>query len=1052
MGKEYYYQGCGNSNNNNSSSKSSDNDNIDLGLLPPHVFSIADNAYRTMNDKLNDMSSPLSTSTSSDNTNTINISCADQSILVSGESGAGKTVSTKYIMKYLATLSHFEDNHNNNDCGSGNSKKVSSSSSHNKHQVEQQVLQSNPILESFGNARTVRNDNSSRFGKFIEIQFTTSSSSTSNSTTQILGANIETYLLEKVRLITQSYNERNFHIFYEILSGFTTEQRVLYYLEDFECMDFNMLLSESDTYNRRDGIDDCDTYDELIHALESIMMNNDNENDDIINNIFTVTCLCLHLSNIEIVPNTNNNNEDGSKILYDEDGENNIHLNAVLSLLGVSYEQLNEAICYFSIVAGKEHHKRCMNVNRAQRAIHGLIKACYGSLFTFLVQRINSSFIVSSSTQTSVPVHTTPTSTPRQQQSRNRSISSKSKSSSKNTAFIGILDIFGFESFQINSFEQLCINYCNEALQNQFNTFIFQQEQQLYNVEGISWDFITFPDNKDVLTLLDSKLCNTASKEHGLFQILDDQCRAPGTSDKSFSTEIYRKLQIKSKAKEKQKQIFIADHRQVGLNKFSIQHYAGIVEYDILSGFVEKNKDEVPKETTELLDCSNNKFYSILSTILKNGNSNAGGGNKISSPKANLYRKSSSTNLSSPTSSSKSLSSSSRTLITTGYQFRTQLQNLLSKIQVTTPHYIRCIKPNDTLTPDNFDCKRIVDQLRCAGVVEAIRISRSGYPHRYNHNVFLNSFKILELKELELCNNKKSKSKNSPMISSKKRNGRSLTSSSSSLRPLDILVTTIRKHMIESSCNAEKKEIMNNSIQVGKTKVFCNTIAYEYIERKRKILFITSTIKIQSNIRRYLCVQSYKALLRQIALENKSAIIIQKYWKMYCACDLYYKKVLYVILFIQRIYRGNKQRKLFPELLPVSRAIQLQSYMRMLLYSKAFKKQKSSSIIIQCAYRCYQSRLMLHKLKTDAKDFQKVYNERNVLQQEKLTLLNELKEARELLHAMQQQKQQQSEEEKVSEPQSKTNQLQKQLSGINQVENEEEMILSTNKQKEELKK
>merc|ERR1712151_645524 len=193
---------------------------------------------RTMNDKLNDISSPLSTSTSSDNTNTVNISCADQSILVSGESGAGKTVSTKYIMKYLATLSHFEDNHNNNDYGSGNSKKVSSSSSHHKNQVEQQVLQSNPILESFGNARTVRNDNSSRFGKFIEIQFTTSSSSsTSNSTTQILGANIETYLLEKVRLITQSYNERNFHIFYEILSGFTTEQRVLYYLEDFECMD-----------------------------------------------------------------------------------------------------------------------------------------------------------------------------------------------------------------------------------------------------------------------------------------------------------------------------------------------------------------------------------------------------------------------------------------------------------------------------------------------------------------------------------------------------------------------------------------------------------------------------------------------------------------------------------------------------------------------------------------------------------------------------------------------------------------------------------------------
>merc|ERR1712194_169495 len=353
--------------------------------------------------------------------------------------------------------------------------------------------------------------------------FTQNNNNKGSTQTQILGANIETYLLEKVRLITQSSNERNFHIFYEILQGFTEEQRTTYFLSDFECNDFNMLLSQSDTYTRRDGIDDIDTFDELIHAFESMVGDNKNvvksggfSNDDI-NNIFTVTSLCLHLSNIEIIPNTDNNSEDGSKVLNIDQEDDNIHLKAVLSLLGVTYEQFNEAICYFSIIAGKEHHKRSMNVNKAQRAIHGLIKACYGSLFTFLVQRINSSFIVSSSsslkTSTVPAAPTTPTSTPRQQSRRS---SSKSKSSNNtNTAFIGILDIFGFESFVINSFEQLCINYCNEALQNQFNTFIFQQEQQLYVDSCIKWDFITFADNKDVLTLLDSKLYANI-KEHGL--------------------------------------------------------------------------------------------------------------------------------------------------------------------------------------------------------------------------------------------------------------------------------------------------------------------------------------------------------------------------------------------------------------------------------------------------------------------------------------------------------------------------------------------------------
>jgi myosin-5 len=268
-------------------------------------------------------------------------------------------------MKYLATLSQFGE-----DAASSN-------------QVEQQVLQSNPILESFGNARTVRNDNSSRFGKFIEIQFQSSS---------LTGASIETYLLEKVRLITQSYNERNFHIFYEILSGFSEEQREEYFIFDKHYEDFNML--NQGVEDRREGVEDEDTFQELMNAFESLDGTGFTHQN--IKDIFTVTCLCLHLSNVQVIPNANNTNEDGSSIQTEE------HLKAVLELLGVSYDQFNTAICYFSIVAGKEHHKRCRNVLKAQRAIHGLIKACYASLFTFLVQRINSSFVSSSSSSSSL--------------------------------------------------------------------------------------------------------------------------------------------------------------------------------------------------------------------------------------------------------------------------------------------------------------------------------------------------------------------------------------------------------------------------------------------------------------------------------------------------------------------------------------------------------------------------------------------------------------------------------------------------------------------------
>lgn len=685
-------------------------------MLPPHVYAIADEAFRSMMRSLEQSLGKHDQQP------------CDQSILVSGESGAGKTVTTKFVMKYLAALSQragslpeekrahekvVENKKRANtaapkvptsqkpavpswvksskpseldssersrrslvsgDGADGFSNVTSLSGALNS--IEAQVLQSNPILESFGNARTMRNDNSSRFGKFIEIQFTQSG--------RLVGAQIETYLLEKVRLVHQSLGERNYHIFYEMLSGGMSADELQNYFIASTARPDDFKICSSGTYDRRDGVSDKETYRALRAAMQSMNFEPEEQMD-----VFATSAAILHASNLNFCDMDHCCSLDGQ----------NVHLEPVCHLFGVSPDDLNQALCHLSITAGKESQvQQNLTLDQAEKGLEALVKATYGALFTYLVTRINDSISFHEEDmfdENGIPIP---------EMEKNRPCAS-----------IGVLDIFGFESFKRNSFEQLCINYCNEALQQQFNAFVLKNEQAEYEREGIEWSFIEFPENQDVIDLIDKR-------GSGILCILDDQCRAPGTSDRSLALDVYNKCKNHDR--------FSANRKQTAALQFCVHHYAGPVEYST-DGFVEKNRDELPKEATELLRNSLNPFIQFLAQIIETSSSDRSGNSSGDTPHK-LRRQESTFGRS-----------------TVGGQFRRQLKRLREKIDCMSPHYVRCLKPNDELVADNFDRAAVAEQLRCGGILEAVRVARAGYSNHYSHDDFLRRYRCLAWSELK---------------------------------------------------------------------------------------------------------------------------------------------------------------------------------------------------------------------------------------------------------------------------------------------------------------
>jgi myosin-5 len=381
--------------------------------------------------------------------------------------------------------------------------------------------------------------------------------------------------------------------------------------------------------------------------------------------IFGVTTAFLHASNLEFVAIT----DDSSKV-----DDSNPHLEPVLKLLGLAKDTFQSALCEFEIEARNMSYTRQVNKELAKKGLEALIKAAYGAMFSFIVQSINKKIDCKS---TGSLMHGT-----------------------NKAASIYVLDIFGFESFPKNSFEQLCINYCNEALQQQFNLFVFKSEQEEYIREGITWEFIEFPDNQDVLDLIDQK-------RSGILSVLTDQCLAPRGNDNLFADTVYKTCGELNR--------FTANDLQRGHKQFTILHYAGHVTYDT-EGFVEKNKDEIPRGASRLLQSSKKEFVQLLGTIVAD-----------------------------PIAASDSLTSSGRAKKrpTVASQIKTQLDELRGRIDLTIPHYIRCLKPNQSLQPNEFDKGVIANQLRNAGVLEAIRVSRVGYSQRFEHTVFLERYRMI---------------------------------------------------------------------------------------------------------------------------------------------------------------------------------------------------------------------------------------------------------------------------------------------------------------------
>jgi len=646
--------------------------------LPPHAYQTADDAYRAMMRGIENvvlMNGSQSQRKMNDNGNGNGNNSAEgmptnQSILVSGESGAGKTATTKIVLNYLAMLSKVATAQTLTSPGS--TKSISDESTAGHVSIEKRVLDSNPILESFGNARTIRNDNSSRFGKYIDIRFT--------KTGKLAGANIETYLLEKVRLIHPGSKERNYHVFYQFLSDVTRNERRDFFLDEYELNDFKM-LSQTGEFGRRDGVSDRESHREMLNAMIEIGFKPETTQA-----LMRLVVAVLFAGNMTFTA-------------YDDDScslDESHPAVAVAALLGVSFEDLASALTYRTINTVHESIEKSLNYHQAEKAREALIKAIYGGAFDYIVKQVNNSIHASSEGGSAA---TSPNPNQRGAVSMN------------DGASIGVLDIFGFETFQHNNFEQLCINYTNEALQQQFNKYVFKLEQLEYEKEGILWKYISFPDNQDVLDLIDRR-------HVGMLAILDEQCIVPQSTDEKFTRYLYSKCDQHIR--------FSASSAQRVDYKFTIEHYAGGVEYST-DHWLEKNKDQLPAKSSALLRNSNFKLLNKIQKYVRS-EERAGSDNARGSMSMNNGRR--------------SIRGSVATK-SVGAQFSEQLKTLRTRIDVTTPHYIRCLKPNDELIPDHFEPKNIVEQLRCGGVLEAVRVSRAGYPTRYPHDVFLARYYIL---------------------------------------------------------------------------------------------------------------------------------------------------------------------------------------------------------------------------------------------------------------------------------------------------------------------
>ncbi|XP_074021093.1 unconventional myosin-Ia isoform X2 [Numenius arquata] len=575
--------------------------NCNFFAVKPHIYAIADDAYRSLRDR-----------------------DRDQCILITGESGAGKTEASKLVMSYVAAV-----------CSKGEE----------VDKVKEQLLQSNPVLEAFGNAKTIRNDNSSRFGKYMDVEFDFKG--------EPLGGVISNYLLEKSRIVRHVKGERNFHIFYQLLAGGSAQLLQQLKLRQ-DCRHYGYLNRES---SGLPGVDDAANFRAMQDAMKVIGFSPAE-----VTALLEVTAVVLKLGNVQLSSSYQASGMEASSIAEPQE------LQEICELIRLDPTILERALCSRTVKARDEMVLTTLSVPQGYYGRDALAKNIYSRLFDWLVNRINTSIQVKPGKQRKV---------------------------------MGVLDIYGFEIFQDNSFEQFIINYCNEKLQQIFILMTLKEEQEEYVREGIQWTPVEFFDNSIICNLIENSKC-------GILAMLDEECLRPGVvNEDTFLTKLNQLFATHKhyESKETQNARRVMD-TSLPSQCFRIHHYAGKVTYNV-TGFIEKNNDLLFRDLSQAMWASR---HELLRSLFPEGDPQ-----KVS--------------LKLPP--------------TAGFQFKASVATLMKNLYSKNPNYIRCIKPNETKTGMLFTPELVLAQIRYLGLMENVRVRRAGYAFRQLYDSFLQRYKML---------------------------------------------------------------------------------------------------------------------------------------------------------------------------------------------------------------------------------------------------------------------------------------------------------------------
>jgi len=863
-----------------------------------------------------------------------------QSILISGESGAGKTEATKIIMTYFAVT-----------CGTGNSlassHEDSPPASPSRTTIEQQVLQSNPILEAFGNARTVRNDNSSRFGKFIELRFR-------DQRRKLAGARIRTYLLEKIRVIKQAQHERNFHIFYELLSADATcvskEQKQALAVtggpQSFR------LLNQSLCSKRRDGVKDAVQFRSTRRAMQQLGMS-----EHEIGGVLEIVAAVLHMGNVDFeqVPHKTDDSVfvDEARVAKSTTGACD-HFTKAAELLGVSTQALGHALTKRWIHASNETLIVGVDVAHARNTRNALTMECYRLLFEWLVARVNNKLQTQSSAAWDAD-------------------QDDDDEEEDATDFIGLLDIFGFEDMAENSFEQLCINYANEALQHQFNQYIFEEEQRLYRDEGICWSFVDFPNNRECLELFEHRPI-------GIFSLTDQECVFPQGTDRALVAKYY--LEFEKKTQHPHFRSASAIQRAT---QFEVVHYAGCVTYTV-DGFLAKNKDSFCESAAQLLAESSNPLIQALAAGSA-GEKGAAADSVLEGLGGRTRRR----------------AKSAIAAVSVGTQFKIQLNELLSTVRATTPRYVRCIKPNDSHVGSLFQSTRVVEQLRSGGVLEAVRVARAGFPVRLSHQQFLGRYRRVLLSLCKLTDN------------GFERKHRSWSE-------LDLCLHQLTQVLLAGDKNDDEEEggktVEDNEetrqvrcgVSLGKTRVFFRRKPYETLENLRVTVRQGASVVIQRHVRGFVARCRYQHL-RQVTIlmqararglrayryvswmrAMQQARVLQSRMRQLCARSRFLR-ARSGVLAVQCRFRCRRATRIAQALREARAVTNIATAWRRSSAQRKYTKLCSATLALQCAVRAYFARRTLKALREESRNVVK-------LKEDNAQLKDELAELRRQMEVM----------------------------------------------------